>query len=73
MHFAPSKVANEESLNSTLAFQSGNIETNMPQTGHFSFCEGTALSGPAAKQAAARKKMIKKDHTFLIKPSSGFQ
>jgi hypothetical protein len=73
MHFAPSKVADEESLNSILAFQSGNIETNIPQTGHFSFWEGGALSGPAANEATARKKMIKKDIPFFIRPPAGFQ
>ena len=67
MHFAPSKVAYVESLNLTCEFQSGNIETNIPQTGHFSFLGGVESLGSSADEKATRKKMSKTENTVFIR------
>src|SRR5574341_447588 len=67
MSLGPSNTAEVESINTIFAFQSANIETNMPQTGHFSFRAG-AWSSSAANAATVKQITIRHVRAFFTRP-----
>jgi hypothetical protein len=65
MSLDPSKTAVVESEKVIFAFQSANMETNIPQTGHFSLAAAPSFVS-AAYDAAARKRTRKHISVVLV-------